>query len=47
MATLAGEAPSGDHPCYGQLFDVDAAPADPAAMDQVRTTVAALRSQLH
>jgi acetoin utilization protein AcuC len=46
-ATLAGETPSVDHSCYGRLFDADAAPADPAAMGQVRATVAALRSRLH
>jgi acetoin utilization protein AcuC len=47
VATLTGEAPSVEHPCYGRLFDVDAAPADPAAMGQVHATVAALRSRLH
>jgi acetoin utilization protein AcuC len=46
VATLTGEAPSPDHPCYGRLFDVDAAPAAPAAMGQVHATVAALRSRL-
>ena len=45
VATLTGEAPSRDHPCYGRLFDVDAAPADPAALNQVRATVAVLRSR--
>jgi acetoin utilization protein AcuC len=47
VATLTGEAPSVDHPCYGRLFDVEVAPADPAALGQVHTTVAALRSRLH
>src|SRR5438270_234380 len=47
VPTLTGEAPPVDPPCYGRLFDVDAAPADPAAMGQVHATVAALRSRLH
>ncbi len=46
LATLAGEQPAPGDPRYGRLFDTEPAPEDPAALDEVRASVAFLRERL-